>query len=169
MSYVKAILRTQESEAILTLAANTALKIEAGQLTITEDFRMARAEVAAHIEGLTATEGSGVMFGICNGELTEAEIAECLVADGPTNPTDRLGVERAGRFVRILSQSEITETDTTTIFKNDTGGPLIKEKVNWTFTDTNGWDWFIYNDGPGAFQTGATVRLLSTIYGGWLL
>ncbi len=162
------ILREQVTIALGTLNANTGIKVDTGQYTMTEDFRMLKSVVSCHIEGLTAGEGSGLQLGLANGELTVAEIKECLTADGPTNPTDREQVEFASRFCKVVSQLDWNITQVNGIMRGENGSPLIVVKPRWTFTDTNGWSWFMYNDGPANLATGATVRLLCTHFGVWL-
>ncbi len=163
------IIREQASQAVGTLAANTALIIASGDLTITEDFRMLKSEIVAHLDALTATEGEGCLFGICNGDLTVAQIAACLQTDGPADFSDRGATESAERFVKVLSQVDFTdEGQTNVIFRNENGGPIIVTKPRWSFSNTHGWNFFLYNDSANAFTTGATVRLIMTHYGVWL-
>ena len=163
------IIREQATQALGTLAANTALIIATGDLTITEDFRMLKSEIVAHLDALTSTEGDGLLLGIANGELTIAEIAETLQTDGPADFSDREGTERAERFVKVISQFEQSDqTKTNGIFRNENGGPIIVIKPRWSFSNTNGWNFFLYNDGANAFSTGAVVRLIMTHFGVWI-
>ncbi len=162
------IMREQASIAIGTLAANTALKVDSGAIGITEDFRMLKSEICAHLDGITATEGEGLMFGICNGELSVSQIAQCLTTDGPKDPSARTEQETAERFVKILSMIDNDNDGQNVIFRNENGGPIITAKPRWTFSNQTGWDFFVYNDGGSAFTTGATLRLLMTHYGVWL-
>jgi len=163
-----ALLRENPSVALSTLASGVALKLT-GSITPTEDFRMLKAEIGAGITGLTGNEGNQIFFGLCNGELTAAEIEEAIEAVGPTDRNDRLLVERAERFVKILSKTNRFENgQTEREFMNESGGPIIVTKPRWTFSNTEGWDWFVYNNGLNALTTGATVRALATIYGLWL-
>ncbi len=162
------IIREQTSKALSTLAANTTILVDTNDLAIGEDFRMLKSEIAAHIEGLTAGEGSGLIFGICNGELSVAEIAEALTNDGPSDRNDRGPQESAERFVKVLSQLDLGQADTKGAFRNDTNGPIIVAKPQWTFSNPEGWNFFVHNDGPSALTTGATMRLLMTHFGVWV-
>ena len=161
------IIREQATQALLTLAANTALIIATGDLTITEDFRMLKSRIAAHVDTLTAGDGEGLMLGIANGNLSVAEIAAVMQLDGPADFSDRINEEVAERFVYVISQ--ISESlGVNAVFKNENGGPIIEIKPRWSFSNTDGWNFFVYNDGGGAFTTGAVVRLIMTHYGVWL-
>ena len=161
------IIREQASQAIGTLAANTALIIASGDLTITEDFRMLKSEIIAHVDALTSTEGEGLILGICNGDLTVAQIAAVMQLDGPSDFSDRDGIEVAERFVKAISQLD-TRDLTNAVFKNENGGPIIVIKPRWSFSNTHGWNFFVYNDGANAFTTGAVVRLIMTHFGVWI-
>ncbi len=163
------ILCQQVTVALGTLAANTALKIDTGKSTYGEDFRMTRAELAVSVDGFVANELEKLQFGLANGELTVTEIGECLTVDGPTGANDRVGAERAERFVNIYSMLTPSVTATQEWFRNPSGGPIIVVKPNWTFNDSQVWEWFVYNDAAAVATTGATVRLLATIYGVWVI
>ncbi len=157
-----AILRSKESIALGTLNVDTAIKLGSG-ITISEDFRLLKIEVWAHIDGLTAGEGDGLMIGIANGELTVAEIAEALLADGPSDRNDRVKTERAERFVKIFGSLN----DLQHLFRGENGGHMLIVKPRWTFSNPEGWDLFIFNNGV-QFTTGATAKLIVTFYGLWL-
>lgn len=157
-----AILRSKETVALVTLAADTAIKLTSN-ISIAEDFRMLRAEVWAHVDGLTAGEGDGLTIGIANGDLSVTEIAEALLVDGPVNRNDRVKQERAERFVKVFGSLN----DLQHLFRGENGGHMLIVKPRWTFANPEGWDLFIFNNGL-ALTTGATVRLIATYYGLWL-
>ncbi len=157
-----AILRSKETIALLTLAEDTAIKFGSG-ITIAEDFRMLKAEVFAFVEGLTAGDGEGLMIGIANGDLTVTEIAEAIIVDGPVNRNDRVKTERAERFVKVFGLLN----DLQHFFSGENGGRQMNVKPRWTFSNPEGWDFFIYNAGS-ALTTGATAKLVGTYYGLWL-
>ncbi len=138
--------------------------------TLQEDFRLLRTDVVARAHNVnSASDWSAVLFGICNGELTATEIAECLTAGGPLDRNDRVPAEQASRFVRVLSAIDPGDKDGTEFaFKNKTGGPIISEPVRWTFSDPEAWNWFIFNFTGSALITGALFDLYATNYGVWV-
>ncbi len=162
------ILRENPSVALGTLASGVAAKLGGG-ITIADDFRMLKAEIGVGITGLTSGEGGQLYFGLCNGELSAAEVEASLEASGPTDRNDRGLQELAERFVRMMGktvdQGVITAEQN---FVGHDGGSILIEKPRWTFSNPEGWDWWIYNNGPDPLTTGATIRGLATIYGLWL-
>ncbi len=161
------IIRSHQTVALGTLAAVTAIKL-GSDISITEDFRMLKSEVLGFIEGLTAGEGTGLMLGIANGELSVAEIVECLLADGPDDRNDRLKQEKAERYVKIVAQYEGGKADTAGVLVGENADRKLTVKPRWTFSNPEGWDWFIFNAGGSALTTGATAKLITTDYGLWL-
>ncbi len=161
------IIRSTETVALSTLSNVTALKLGSG-VSITEDFRMLKEEIFAVVTGLTAGEGAGLCLGIANGELSVSEIQECLVADGPVDRNDRVPQERAERFVKLFAAAAAGgEADTTRIIVNENGGTKIVVKPQWSFSNPEGWDHFVWNLGP-TLTTGATIFLTVVTYGVWL-
>ncbi len=168
------IIREVATVTMGTLADQAAVTFS--QLTISEDFRILKSEIVAGIIGMSDDEQTtGLVFGICNGELSDAEIAECLTAGGPLDRNDALRKERSNRWVKMLSagQSDPLGPGSGTglkevIFKNETGGSIIESKNRWTYSDPEGWLFFIFNNSGSALGTGATGRLLATHYGVWV-
>ncbi len=99
-----AILRSNQTVALGTLVNNTAIKLTS-PVTLQEDFRVLRADVVCHGTTVTQGEGTGLVLGACNGELSVAEIGETLLADGPADRNDRLVQERAERKVDLISSA----------------------------------------------------------------
>ncbi len=151
--------------ALSTLAPNTAIKLSS--LTLVEDFRILKSEIFAKVGGLTAGEGDDLLFGIANGELSNAEIAEAIVTDGPLNRNDREGHERAMRNVRLLSFASQELTNVDRAFQGETGGPMVISKHRWTYSNPQGWAFFVFNNGS-ALTTGATAAAIATHYGLWV-
>ncbi len=169
-----AIIREVETIALATLADQAAIGFSV--LTLSEDFRILKSELAAGIVNLDDEENTpGLVLGIANGELSATEIAQALVAQGPVDRNDRLAKERADRWVKVLSQAEPVNvgpvsgrTTHDAIFKNENGGPVLVSKDRWTYSDPEGWQFFIFNNTGSALATGATARLLATHYGVWV-
>ncbi len=163
-----AILRSAESVTLTTLAANSA-RIITNDIVLQEDFRMLKAEIFSTIEGLTAGEGDQLLFGIANGELSEAEIAECLVADGPVDRNDRLATERAERNVKLYSKyQKNASADTEAALNQEGSGAPLVIKHRWTYSNPEGWSLFVFNMGASALTTGATARTIGTYFGVWV-
>jgi len=162
------IIRSTETIALGTLANVTAIKLGSG-VTIQEDFRMLKEEIFAVVTGLTAGEGEGLCLGIANGELSVTEIQECLVADGPVDRNDRAAQERAERFVKLFAAvgGDGNASGISRVMYGEDGGPKIVVKPRWTFSDPEGWDHFVWNNGV-ALTTGATIRIVVVSYGVWL-
>ncbi len=160
------IIRETDSLALTTIGA-LAAKLFAG-LTITEDFRSMKVELSAHVDGLTSGEGAGLTLGIANGELSLTEVGECLNADGPLDRNDRATQERAERFCKSFAVVGLEGTGPARRFIGRDGGAWLTVKPNWTFSNPEGWSWFIFNNDPSALTTGATVSLQATHYGVWL-
>ncbi len=169
------IIRERQTVSLATLGDQAALALS--NLTMQEDFRILKTELTASIDSMDDQDvAAGILLGIANGELSVAEIAECLVAQGPLDRNDRLLKERANRWVKILSQAEFNNnsipgngrTQVDMIFKGDNGSPIITSKDRWTYSDPEGWQFFIFNNTGTSLITGATVRLLATHYGVWV-
>ncbi len=161
------IIKETQTTALGALAAGAAVAVVGP--AITDDYRIIKTEVHAQIEGLTAGEGNGLIFGIANGDLSASQIAESLVTDGPVNASDRDKAEEAGRFTRMLSGSALMpDANTIRDFPNDHGGPIIEKTIRWTFSKGVGWDWWVFNNDGSALTTGATLRLVATHYGVWV-
>ncbi len=162
------IIRERRSQSLSTLGSLTALIIGT-KLANTISFRILKAELYAFISGLTSGEGDGLIIGLANGDLTVAEIKECIEAQGPLNPSDRVGNERAKRAVWLLGSTD-AEIDTNGFFDSDmenAGQHKIVTKPRWTFTEGVGWNWFLWNTGPSPLTTGATIEITSTNFGVW--
>ncbi len=165
------IIREDSSQALGALANNTAILVASGNViggNLQEDFRLLKSEILAHVDILTAGEGEGLIFGIANGELSVAEIAEAIQANGPLDRNDRLPQERAERNVKLLGTYDMRDiTAVSGKIKGDNGGPLIVSKHRWTYSNPEAWNFFVFNDGI-VLTTGAQIRLVATHYGVWV-
>ncbi len=159
-----------------TLAANTAIKA-ATQIAITEDARLLSMDLGLHMIGLTNLEGP-IIMGICNNELTVAEIAEALNMDGPLDRNDRELNENIGKAVFPLALLTaqgfvpmgkwVNAESNAGISAN--GSSLLggRRTLQWTFSNPEGWTWFAFNFSGSALTTGAILRFFATYYGVWL-
>nr|AGA18261.1 hypothetical protein [uncultured marine virus] len=136
--------------------------------TITEDFRVMKSVVNAVINGLTEGDGEGLIFGIANNDLSNAEIEESIEAEGPLDKNDRIKEERATRWVKVLGEF-VPDHPTTArrlVGFGDSVGLISKDR--WTYNNPEGWQWFIYNIG-GSISTGSLLQLIATHYGVWVV
>lgn len=166
------IIREQTQIALATLAVNTAIKATA--LVMAEDFRMLKSEVFAVVDGITDTEGEGLLIGLADNELSVAEIGECIGINGPLHGNDRVKQEKAERAVWLIGQSLISHKSGTTGVFHGKGGQHIEVKPRWTFGkgdldgSGSGWCWFVYNGSDAQLSTGATVKFKAKSYGVWV-
>lgn len=161
------IINEIQSVALSTLANETALKLSTITLQ-SSNFRMMKSVIEALVFGLTAGEGAGLLLGIASNELTVAEIAEALTVDGPTDRNDRVAKERAERPVFIISQLDEGEVNTKSLFHGEGNNPQIVRKHPWTWTATEGWCFFIFNNSNATLTTGATAKIHAKHFGMWV-
>ncbi len=162
-----AIITEQRSQALTTLAAQTAVLIGT-KLAIEEDFRILKSHVHCLINGLTAGQGSRLVIGLADGNLTVAQIAEAITANGPLNPGDTQG-EHAMRPVFIVGVAGGDTTQTALVVRDaHTNAPLIVQKNRWTFQDGDSWNWFVYNNSAAALTTGSSIFLIAKNFGVWV-
>ncbi len=160
------ILRVRGSTSLGTLGQSIAIKV-ASDLGLTEDFRLLKSEIVASIGGLSAGDGEGLVLGLANGELSVAEIAECLTVDGPDDRNDRLAHEKAMRAVWLIGHFVKDEVTTARLIGSDGGSPVIFKGKPWTFSDPEGWDLFVFNLGA-ALTTGSSLQVQYSAYGLWV-
>ncbi len=162
-----AIIKERTSVALGTLGQNVVIKVDGAPVVLTEDFRILKSEVYAEIIGLTGGEGAGLLLGIANDELTVAEIAEAINLSGPVDRNDRVAQERSERAVWLISALDELGGATVGRYHGQQGGPMIEWKKRWTFSNPEGWIFFLFNE-DAALTTGATIRIVATHYGVWL-
>ncbi len=162
-----AIIRENASQAIGALAAGGVIKIDT-DLALEEDFRVLKQEIICQVHGLTAGQGKGMILGLADNELTTTEIGECIGVNGPNDRNDRLKVEQAERMVRLIGAIHSDELTNGTKVQFVDEGRIIKIKPRWTFSNVEGWTFFIYNRDGAEITTGATCRINVTNYGVWV-
>ncbi len=159
------IMRESRSQALGTLANNTAILIGTNLATL-ERFRMLKSEVYAVTTGTTSTEGSGMIFGLADGDLDLGEISAAIEADGPVGPNDSVTAEIADRPVWFFGAAD-RETGSNIVFENENGGHKLVIKPRWTFARTKSWNWFIFNMGD-ALTTGSSINIRVKSFGVWV-
>lgn len=131
-----------------------------GAYPLAEDFRYLKSQY--FLDFGTQAVGDNILIGLADGELSSAEVEECIESI-PTDRNDNLQNERAMRPVWPL---EI-------LGENSAGGGVLQikgeSKPRWTFSDTDGWRWFVYNLDTGiAITTGSTVTIFEKVFGVWV-
>ncbi len=162
------IIREQRSQALTTLNNATALLIGT-KLVTTEDFRMLKAEIQCFVTGLTAGEGTGLMLGLADGDLSTGEIAGVIQAQGPLDPNDIVQTDVAMRPVWLLGALDVDVNELTAAFRGEGNSPMIEAKPRWTFSNQGkAWNWFIWNNSGGNLTTGALASILAKSFGVWV-
>ncbi len=160
------IIREFHSNALGALANSTAIIV--GNIVLEEDFRVLKKILTVNVANLTAGQGAGLVFGVSNAELTLLELQEAILVDGPTNRNDRLKEERAGRHVHIVGHARTDGVNATTLqFEGMNGANIIEDKFRWTYSDPEGWDYFVFNAST-VLTSGAIVTTIATVYGVWV-
>ncbi len=163
-----AIIRELTAITLGALGAQDA--VIAGGPAITDSFRIIKSEVEMVITGLTDNEGGGIYLGLANGALSAAQIEVAMETVGPLSRSDRVNTEQAERYTKLLGGVDGIVEGPATVLRliNKQGGHIVEETIRWTFTNTAGWNWFLYNLGS-AMTTGATAQVLAKHFGVWIL
>ncbi len=160
-----AILRESSSIDLGTLGAVTAIKADAA-LVLGDDFRLLKSEMMFTLERDLGGTDEAVLIGICDNELSVAEIAEALSANGPLDRNDNLASERAMRPVWIVAQFRSTAQQNLP----NNSLPVIHKGKPWIFSNPEGWTWFAFNPTGSALADTNTpeVKFFGTHYGVWV-
>ena len=159
------IIRQSLSQGLLALANSAGILIGTNLATL-ERFRIIKLEVWASITGLTTGEGTSLLFGIADGDLTLAEIEAAIENNGPVGPNDSVSIAVSERLIFLLGAID-RETGTEAIFENQTGGHMMEKNIRWTFARTKSWNFFVYNIG-NILTTGASCQLRAKSFGVWV-
>ncbi|CAN8138849.1 hypothetical protein THIOSC15_1170001 [uncultured Thiomicrorhabdus sp.] len=147
-------------QALGTLGNRTAITIDTSRSShndLGDDFRIIKMEVTAAWNGWTAGEGP-VLIGLASGELTVAEIAECLES-APSDRNSHDAMASAHWPVWPLG------------FVNGYNGETritVEKTIRWTFSDPEAFQFFAYNMDAGSLTTGSSVTILAKIFGVWV-
>ncbi len=167
-----AIIREADVISLGTLANASAVK-QTSPLAITDDFRIIKSEYAAALTVLGAVDDLPIHLYLVNDDLSVADIASAIVAQGPLNRSDRDRDEAAMRFVKYIGS--FMARDSAPVVGGDYPllGPQgqqgqVSETIRWTFSKGTGWSLAAFNNSGGALVTGAVVRFVATHYGVWV-
>ncbi len=129
-------------------------------LALQEDFRIIKTEYSMMLTG-TIADGDHVWVGLADNELSATEIAEVFQVDGPLDRNDRVKDEQSHRPVWLLEHmgefQSIGEV-----------WRMGEKNFKWTFSDPEGWSWFVYNFQGTTITTGAVVNLIAKHFGVWV-
>lgn len=134
---------------------------------IEEDFRVLKMEIFAHISlaGDVHLEDGPLLLGLSDGELAASEIEECLEAVA-LDANDHLNLERTHRPVWPLGYYVPGEIASAMAVFN--GGRPVTWDKRWTFSDTDGWTFWIKNMSTSPLTTGASSVIFAKVYGVWV-
>ncbi len=162
------IITEQRSQALTTLAAGAALFVGT-KLAMTDDFRMLKTELEALLIGGTAGDVEGLVIGLIDADLSPAEVAAAILANGPLDANDSVTADLAMRPVWLIGALETNFDGTAGRFKGRQGNsPMMEHNPKWTFSAAKGWQFFIFNDTGSALTTGSTVQILAKNFGVWV-
>ncbi len=165
------ILREKVTLTVGGLAANSVVFHTGGIILETTSFRILKTEYFVTQSGAFAAEGDEVIIGIANGELSAAEVASSLISAGPDDRNDRVGEELAMRAVWLTGPNIKEPADpaaVTTFSAPSNSGLLMSFSLRWTFTPTEGWNWFAFNPLGGALTSGAVFFITAKHFGVWV-
>ncbi len=168
MAAIQAGLQTQplrmDSDALGTLAANTALILNSGfASTLTRSFLIKQVMNSFNVDGMAADET--VIIGLCNASATIAEIASALstlVTDPDDASSPSTAANRQMIFWETLHASGGAARDPHNENVSLGGGKGIPVK------EATGLAIFAYNPSTVALTTGGLVNGLIVIRGIWL-
>ncbi len=163
-----AIIRERVLFTVGALGASTGILSTGGSRvsdSLGDDFRVLKSEIVWSKQDQTSDQSTLVLY-MVDGELSLVECEECIENGGPLDRNDRDQQERAERWVKpvgmLLGSTDITSTN----------GPVIQRPVEikpgWTFSNSEAWDWMVYNNSATALTTGTVIVMLVTHYGVWV-
>ncbi len=147
-----------KSLTIGTLATGAVISVGLMDSDFTDDQFVISAEIFAMIRNLTVGEGP-LIWGVSHGDLTDAEIAEQLVAGAP-NRDNIIEMEQARRPVRKMGiWSSVVADDV----MND--GQSFRRKIGFRVGDGNNLDMWLQSKASQANLTGgASLQLMGTLF-----
>ncbi len=148
------------AQTALSTLAESAL-IQTVLTSLAQDFFAVSADVLVSFRGGTLNEGP-VQFGMNNGDLTVAEVVECLDA-AVTSESDIIARERLKRPVRRIGR--IVNLGQASQLWNDGNAKRVQLRFNLANSiEIEGW---VRNQSGATLTTGAIVEWQGTIYGYW--
>ncbi len=148
--------------ALSTLANLTAISvatlIDTSRL---QGMRLKQLKAAVSYKGKTVGEGP-LMYGLCSQDLTNAEIAEALIAD-PQQIQDEPANEQGNRKVFPLGVIEAG------LAADEANQPLRDVRYPWKMIEeSQGIKFWVFNIDGNALTTGTEVTFTAAVVGEWL-
>ncbi len=130
-----------------------------------EDFRIIKMDYWLSVtpsQAVTLINGP-MLIGLADSRYSAAEIEECI--ESTVLNRGNTDEELAMRAVWPLEMINVPDADA-----GDISDLVRKGSVNirWTFTNPNGWKWWVYNASAGAFASGNLLQVQSKIFGVWV-
>ncbi len=162
------IIREDVTITVGALAAKAGILQTGGGIAgaMEEDFRLIKSSFCVTKGNHTNDEGA-LLLGLADGELTLVEIEEAIELNGPVNRSDHTPRENAERPVWLLGSLH-GSTDIVNAGVGLTFVPAHEHISRWTFSDPDGWRWFVYNEGPASLTSGTIVSLKAQHFGVWV-
>ncbi len=137
---------------------------------LTEDLYAISADLSAQVLGLTAGQGDPSLLVLAHGDYSAAEIAEHLVVKllGPGNKIEQ---ERQRRLVRKVGPfySHGTIDQVEMFLRGRDGSGIVRTKLKFIVQSGKTLDVGFYNNSGASLTTGATVRIVGTVFGRWVI
>lgn len=124
-----------------------------------DDFRLMKSEFYISVDAFTSNEGP-IIVGIADGQLTDAEIEECIEAR-PNDRNHNVAHEQSQRPVWPLCILDYQSVGAKCSWQDE-------KTLKWTFSDTEAWKYWVYNPSGAALSTGGVVRIFAKHYGVWV-
>ncbi len=162
------ILREVATITVGALAAGAVVKHSGGVVLETTSFRILKTEYFAVMSTAFQGEFDQILLGIANGALTTTQIAEAIEVNGPDDRNDRVEAEQAMRAVWLVNHLQEQGDSANAIQDQLNNGNVMHFSLKWTFTPTEGWDWFAFNPLGAAITTGPVIKIFAKHFGVWV-
>ncbi len=154
--------RIRESATITAGALANDTTVVAASPAMTQSGAIVKTEyLSLKANAFTAGESNPLLIGIADGQLTAAEIAECLGVDGPTFHGEDPSEHRADRHVRVLAQISVEQGNGPAMLIQNGDALLLGVDIKMGFTEEKAWQWFLHNISGATLTTGGTVRIFA--------
>ncbi len=166
----KGVIMTDTDTITMLTTGNNIVVKQDNPLVLQEDFRLVKTEFSARWTG-TAGDADGFHMYLADNELSVTEIGEAITAAGPLDRNDRDLDEKATRPVFLLGLfvEDGVGAQTRMVIKGPASQVGIIEKtIRWTFSDTEGFCFAIFNNSGAAPTTGGVIRVVAKHFGVWV-
>ncbi len=136
---------------------------------IAQDVFITRADVAVALRNGKSPGGGPFLFGIADANLSDSEIGECLLADGPLHARNNDLDEIARRRVQTLGVLTPQSFASMTTDEVDYQAWYFQHNCKTTYREDGdpGWKWWVLNLSDTAIPTGSTFKIVALMHGRW--